>query len=405
MLLGKAGAMLTLAAAARLPAAVYMNDRYEIREQIGRGGLGIVYRAFDTQLGREVAIKRVLVESGEPIAELTAGLRQEARALSALNHPNIVTIHDIGADEEGPFVVMELLEGETLDAIIDRAPLPLADFERFATQALEGMIAAQSVHLVHRDLKPANIMLVWLPSGKFHVKILDFELAKFSRKPTTQTVDHSDSILGSIYFMAPEQFERIPLDGRTDLYSLGAVFYYSLTGRFPFDGGNAVHVMAAHLSHIMTPLRDYRPDLPDFVGAWIETLVARKMDDRPADARAALDSWNPAPVVDAKQLREVASNDPAVAAELLESFARETRDFLAQYRRELEAGHARLARETAQTIRGTAATLGYVEIISLAADLESHAATDPARCIETAAGFPMAIERLRDAIGNFAWTP
>lgn len=382
-----------------------MNDRYEIREQIGRGGLGVVYRAYDTHLDREVAIKRVLLDSGESFEELTQGLMQEAKVLSALNHPNIVTVHDIGVDEEGPFVVMELLNGETLDAIIERATLPLADFERFATQALEGMIAAQSVHLVHRDIKPANLMLVWLPDGKFQVKILDFGLAKFSRKPTTQTVDHSDSILGSIYFMAPEQFERIPLDGRTDIYSLGTVFYYTLAGRYPFDGESAAHVMAAHLSHIMTPLRDYRPDLPDAVGAWIEFLVARKMDDRPADARAALAAWNPAPAIDAKQFREVASNNPAVAAELLAGFDRETMELLGQLQRELEAGQAVAARETAQTIRGTASTLGYVEIISLAADLETNADTDPARCMEIVAGFPVAIERLRRAIGNFNWNP
>lgn len=382
-----------------------MNDRYEIREQIGRGGLGVVYRAFDTHLDREVAIKRVLVASGEPIEELTQALMQEAKVLSALNHPNIVTVHDIGVDEEGPFVVMELLNGDTLDNIIERATLPFADFERFATQALEGMIAAQSVHLVHRDIKPANIMLVWQPCGKFQVKILDFGLAKFSRKPTTQTVDHSDSILGSIYFMAPEQFERIPLDGRTDIYSLGAVFYYTLTGRYPFDGENAVDVMVAHLSHIMTPLRDYRPDLPDSVGAWIETLVARKMEDRPADAQAALNAWNPVPIVDAKQFREVASNDASVAAELLAGFDQETMELLEQFQRELEACNAVAARETAQTIRGTASTLGYLEIISLAADLETNAESDPTYCKEIAAKFPAAMDRIRSAIDNFPWTP
>lgn len=380
-----------------------MSERYQIQEQIGRGGLGVVYRAFDSHLGRDVAIKRVLIDSGEPFDELTEGLMQEAKILSALNHPNIVTIHDVGMDDEGPFVVMELLTGETLDQIIERATLPLPDFERFATQTLEGMIAAQSVNLVHRDLKPSNIMLVWQPTGKFQVKILDFGLAKFSRKPTTQTVDHSDSILGSIYFMAPEQFERIPLDGRTDLYSLGAIFYFTLTGQYPFSGEQAVHVMAAHLSHQLTPLRDYRPDLPDSVGAWIETLIARKMEDRPANAQAALDAWNPTPIIDKKQLREVTSNDPNVAADLLEAFRRETNDLLAQLQSELESGQPVQARETAQTIRGTASTLGYLEIISLAAEIEKNAAADAAWCLQTVTQFPAALERLQMAIHNFQW--
>ena len=381
-----------------------MSERYQIQEQIGRGGLGVVYRALDTHLDREVAIKRVLVESGEPIEELTQGLIQEAKVLSALNHPNIVTVHDVGVDEDGPFVVMELLTGETLDAVIERASLPLADFERFATQALEGMIAAQSVHLIHRDLKRSNIMLVWLPSGKFQVKILDFGLAKFSRKPSTQTVDHGDSILGSIYFMAPEQFERIPLDGRTDLYSLGAIFYYTLAGQYPFTGEQAVHVMAAHLSHQLTPLREYRPDLPDSVCFWIESLIARKMDDRPANAQAALNTWNPAPVIDEKQLREAASNDAAVAAELLAGFTRETAELLGQMNRELEGGQAAAARETAQTIRGTASTLGYIEIISLASEIEKNAESDPAHCLATGTRFSAALDRLQGAITHLQWT-
>ncbi len=381
-----------------------MSERYQIQEQIGRGGLGVVYRALDTHLDRVVAIKRVWIESGEPIEELTQGLMQEAKVLSALNHPNIVTVHDVGVDDDGPFVVMELLAGETLDAVIERASLPLADFERFATQALEGLIAAQSVHLIHRDLKPSNIMLVWLPSGKFQVKILDFGLAKFSKKPSTQTVDHGDSILGSIYFMAPEQFERIPLDGRTDLYSLGAIFYYTLAGQYPFTGEQAVHVMAAHLSHQLTPLREYRPDLPDSVCTWIESLIARKMDDRPASAQAALDAWNPAAIIDGKQLREAASDSAVIAAELLSGFSRETMELIGQVKRELKGGQAIAARETAQTIRGTAATLGYLEIISLASEIEKGADSDPALCLEVCTQFSAALKRLEGAIANLHWT-
>jgi serine/threonine protein kinase len=205
--------------------------------------------------------------------------------------------------------------------------------------------------------------------------------------------------------MAPEQFERIPLDGRTDLYSLGAIFYYSLTGQYPFNGEQAVHVMAAHLSHLLTPLRDYRPDLPDSVGAWIETLIARNMDDRPATAQAALDAWNPAPIIDEKQLREAASNDAALVVELLAGFSRETTEMLEQMKLELEGGEVAAARETAQTIRGTASTLGYIEIISLALEIEKNAESAPSHCLETSTRFPAALERLQAAIANLQWKP
>ncbi len=379
------------------------DERYQIHGEIGRGGLGVVYRATDTELGREVAIKRVLVDAEGEIDGLTDGLIEEAKILSTLNHPNIVTVHDVGKDEDGPYVVMELLDGETLDDIIARAALPLDQFEDFVAQALEGLIAAQSVNLLHRDLKPANIMLVWLPSGKFQVKILDFGLAKFAKAPSEQTIDHSDSILGSIFFMAPEQFERLPLDGRTDLYSMGAIFYYALTGQYPFNGTQAAKVMAAHLYHQVTPLHDYRPDVPESVVAWIETLFARNMDDRPADAKAALEAWNLKPPVDEKQLREVASNNPEVASQLFAEFRGETNGLLDQLRRELGEGQGTSAMETAQTIRGTASTLGYTEIISIAREIESQVDSNPEYCRALVDQFPPAMERLEGALENLIW--
>jgi serine/threonine protein kinase len=380
-----------------------VSGRYEIKEQIGRGGLGVVYRAFDSHLDREVAIKRVLAESGEPLEELTANLLQEAKTLSALKHPHIVTVHDVGRDEEGPFVVMELLEGETLDAIIDRGALTIDDFEVLAIQTLEGLIAAQSVNLLHRDLKPTNIMVVWLPSGKFQVKILDFGLAKFSRMPTTQTVDHGDSIFGSIYFMAPEQFERTPLDVRTDLYSTGAIFYYTLTGKYPFRGANAVEVMTSHIEHRFTPLKKVRSDLPESVCNWIEMLMARKMEDRPANAQAALDAWNPVSAIDEEQLREAASNDPGLAAELLAGFIDEIGGLIEQMHRELESGQGTAAEETARTIRGTASTLGYSEIIAIASQIEEYAQADPEICRKLSGRFSPALARLEEAVGRMSW--
>lgn len=272
-----------------------MSDRYELREQIGEGGLGTVHRAYDRNLDREVAVKRVSTSAlgaGEDSANMALALLKEARTLSALMHPNIVTVFDAGEDDEGPYVVMELLKGETLEATVQRGALPYEDFEQLVQQALEGMIAAQAADLVHRDMKPANLMVIWLPSGKFQIKILDFGLAQFGKQPRIESGTRPASMLGSIYFMAPEQFENKEVDARTDLYSLGAVFYFALTGRYPFRGETAPQVMASHLQHVYTPLGKLRPDLPAWLPDWIDKLMSRQPDDRPANAVEALDLFH-----------------------------------------------------------------------------------------------------------------
>ena len=266
-----------------------MAERYQIQDKIGQGGLGTVYKAVDTQLKRPVALKRVVtVKDKDATGDSADKLLQEAHTLSALQHPNIVTVYDVGRDSKGAYVVMELLEGETLDDTIARGALPFEDFKEVVTQTLEGLIAAHAGGLIHRDLKPSNVMLRWLPSEKFQLKILDFGLAKFSKTPSLQTIDQGDAIMGSIYFMAPEQFERIPLDVRTDLYSLGCIYYYTLTAKYPFRGENAPQVMASHLQHRVKPLEELRPDLPPYVSHWVMHLLARSMEHRPDCAKDAL---------------------------------------------------------------------------------------------------------------------
>ncbi len=169
-----------------------MSKRYEIRDQIGKGGLGAVYKALDTQLQREVAIKRVLSTASANEAEVkeaAAKLIAEAQTLSSLNHPNIVTVFDVGQDEEGGFVVMELLKGETLDETVARGVLTQDDFTEVVYQTMEALISAQANNVIHRDIKPTNIMVIWQASGKFQLKILDFGLAKFSKTPSVNTMD------------------------------------------------------------------------------------------------------------------------------------------------------------------------------------------------------------------------
>ncbi len=268
-------------------------ERYEIRGKIGQGGVGAVYRAYDTQLRREVAIKRVLAE-GEGLESeeaATKSLLKEATALSSVQHPHICTVYDAGIDTEGPYVVMELINGKTLDEMVERGTLTFDDFREVAIQSQEAMIAAQDLDLIHRDLKPSNVMVCWLPSGRFQVKLVDFGLAKFSAKPSLQTIDHGDAVFGSIFFMAPEQFERTPLDRRTDMYSLGAMYYYSLAGTYPFNGDTAPQVMASHLQGSVQPLAEVRPDLPAWVCDWVMWHIARNVDDRPDSARTALERF------------------------------------------------------------------------------------------------------------------
>ncbi|MBL9152498.1 MAG: serine/threonine protein kinase [Verrucomicrobiales bacterium] len=266
-----------------------MPDRYEIKGKIARGGIGAIYRAFDTVMGREVAIKRLLPLEETHLNEAQDdSLKREAAALARFQHPNIVTIYAFESDSDGPYVVMELVEGETLKEAVERAALPVEDFAELAQQLLDPLVAARELNLLHRDIKPANIMLTWLASGRFQVKVLDFGLAKFSQQPSLQTLDQTGSFLGSIDYLAPEQLELHPLDQRTDLYSLGCVLYFALAQRPPFEGDNAARTMQNHLSHRVTPLGEIRDDVPAAIAGWVMRLISRQPADRPADALAAL---------------------------------------------------------------------------------------------------------------------
>ncbi|CAN5682429.1 hypothetical protein BH11VER1_BH11VER1_16690 [soil metagenome] len=263
------------------------SSRYEVLGQIAEGGLGTVYKAYDRNLRREVALKRVRADSAEEATAQAEQLFAEARTLSTLQHPHIVTIFDVGKDEQGAYIVMELLKGETLEDIIARGALNPFDFRELVTQTLEGMVAAHSTGLIHLDIKPQNFMVIWLPTGKFQIKILDFGLSMFAHVPTVQEMNDDGSILGSIFFMAPEQFERSPVDARTDLYSLGCVFYFALTQSYPFQGDTGPEVMASHLYHSLVPLEQLRPDLPPMVCRWVEWLICRKPEDRPVTVAQA----------------------------------------------------------------------------------------------------------------------
>jgi Protein kinase domain len=251
--------------------------------------MSAVYRAYDTVMGRDVALKRLLpIEETNLNESAGESLAREAAALARFSHANVVTVFAFEEDSEGPFVVMELVEGEDLHSIMKSGALSWEDFRDVAGQCLEPLVAAAELNLLHRDIKPGNIMLTVTASGRFLVKLLDFGLAKFSQQPSLQTLDQRGSFLGSIDFIAPEQLELRPLDQRTDLYSLGCVFYYMLVQESPFTGGNPAETSMNHIKHRCQHIAERRSDLPPLVADWLMRLISRDPDDRPNDARDAL---------------------------------------------------------------------------------------------------------------------
>ena len=267
-----------------------MSSRYQIIGEINQGGVGVVLKAWDTKLSRHVAIKRFLsVEQRAALGSVDGDLLQEASTLSSLQHPNIVSVYDVDMDAPaGPEVIMEYLNGQDLEQAVAQAALTLEDFFHVAQQTLDALGNAHRMNLLHRDIKPSNIQVTWLANGKFVSKFVDFGLAKFFEKPSKQTVRQDGTVMGSVYYMAPEQFERQPLDHRSDIYSLGCVFYFALTMHRPFEGETVTDVINGHLHGRAPRLRDFRPNLPRDLEKWVEWLMNRQPDVRPVDAEIAL---------------------------------------------------------------------------------------------------------------------
>lgn len=267
----------------------WIAGRYEIRQSLGSGGAGTVFQAWDTQLQRFVAVKRW--NAPEPMLddrEGTERLWREAMTLAAIQHPNILTIHDFGVDEEGPYVITEFVDGESLDRVIERGPLDREAFAEAAQQTLEALIAAHQAGLIHRDIKPQNVMRARLASGAWQYKILDFGLARFVTQPVVQSLEGNRSIYGSILYIAPEQLRHQPLDARTDIYAVGCLCYYMLCGRNAFDGDTVAELITGHLEHRVQPLSEARPGLPEELCDWVMKAMAFDPADRFPSAAAAL---------------------------------------------------------------------------------------------------------------------
>ena len=229
---------------------------YQILDQIGTGGMGAVYRALDTRLGREVAVKVLHQHKNVPGAR--DRFLREARAVSSLNHPNICMVFDIGEEGDEPYLVMELLRGESLKDRIARAPFTEAEIRDIGMQVALALEAAQERGIVHRDIKPANLFLVPGPQGSVQVKVLDFGLAKLENEVLLRGDDltRSGATVGTVEYMSPEQARGLDLDVRTDLFSLGAVLYEMATGDVPFRGATSAVVFAELLSASPIPPRN-----------------------------------------------------------------------------------------------------------------------------------------------------
>src|SRR5438309_1796577 len=221
---------------------------YRILEKIGQGAMGEVYKAEDLKLGRQVAIK-FLRPGGPPDEKTRQRFLREARSASALNHPNIITIHAIEESDGLDLIVSEYIGGESLRARLDRGPLDLLQVLDLGSQVCEALAAAHSINLIHRDIKPANILIG--PRGQ--VKVLDFGLAKIvqtlpseiDKEAATMVADLTDKgqIIGTVSYMSPEQTRGESLDVRSDIFSLGVVLYEAGTGRLPFSGPSMLSLL------------------------------------------------------------------------------------------------------------------------------------------------------------------
>src|SRR3990172_2932435 len=295
---------------------------YELVAPLGAGGMGEVWRGRDTRLDREVAIKIVAWEFAKDDL-FRARFAREAKTISSLNHPHICTLFDVGHEGDAHFLVMELLEGESLVDRLQRSPLPLDQVVKFGAQVADALEAAHKQGIVHRDLKPGNVMLT-----KTGAKLLDFGLARSAagiglststELPTeAKPLTTAGTILGTFQYMAPEQFEGVEADPRTDIFALGALLYEMATARRAFEGKSKTSLIAAILSTQPPPISSVQPVMPPALAH-----VGRKCLEKDPD-----DGWQSAHGV-ASELRWIGDAGSQAGVPTTLSLRRRSRERLA----------------------------------------------------------------------------
>jgi serine/threonine protein kinase len=257
---------------------------YEIQSPLGAGGMGEVYRAKDTKLGREVALK-VLPEGFFENRENVVRFEREAKSLAAVTHPNIAVLYSFEEVSGRHLLVQELLEGETLREALTKGPLPLRKALDVALQVAEGLAAAHAKGIVHRDVKPENVFL----TKDGHAKLLDFGLARHdvarpdsadTRSPTLEAISEKGIVLGTVAYMSPEQARGEAVDFRSDQFSLGTVLYEMVTGKRPFEGDSAADTMASIIRDEPEPLSKRAPSVSAPVRWMVERLLSKEPGGR-----------------------------------------------------------------------------------------------------------------------------
>jgi serine/threonine-protein kinase len=250
--------------------------RYEILEELGRGEMGVVYKAYDPLIDRFVAIKTIdLQKLGEEEKdEYKARFYQEAKAAGRLNHPNIITIYDLGRKGDVAYIAMELMEGKELQNIVaENQSLTISEKLDVAFQVAEGLAYAHEHGVIHRDIKPSNIMVL---RGR-HVKIADFGIA---RMKSSLELTKTNKIIGSPLYMSPEQIQSHPVDPRSDIFSFGIVLYQMLTGKLPFNGDNVNSLMYQIVNEEPQKPSALNPEVPEALDRIVAKCLEKKTADR-----------------------------------------------------------------------------------------------------------------------------
>ncbi|MCM2316438.1 MAG: protein kinase, partial [Thermoanaerobaculia bacterium] len=362
---------MTLAAGSRL-------GPYEIVAPLGAGGMGEVFRGRDTRLGRDVAIK-VLPPGFAQNEQFRARFEREAKTISSLNHPNICTLFDVGHEEGTHFLVMELIEGESLADRIQKGPLPLDQVLRYGSQVADALERAHKQGIVHRDLKPGNVMIT-----KTGAKLLDFGLARpasesavvhgMTEMPTqARPLTQEGTILGTFQYMAPEQLEGQEADARTDIFSLGALLYEMATGKRAFEGSNRTSLIAAIVSSHPAPISAVAPMAPPALDHIVKKCLEKDPDDR----------WQSAHDV-ASELRWLSEAGSQAGVATTVTIRRKTREKLAW---------------------GIAALFAVVATLVLGWMIARTKSTGPKRPFHASVAYPPDVDSVRIVLGAIALSP